>query len=370
MRKLRAEEKDKGLKEYTQTDLVEPGPWEGKKWSKAEFESDSWKWDVPTQKQPLHVLIPARGKRIRSSLMVTHETGKSLPAKSIYWLDENSSMVCPELLFLQMAGVFSLPMLVLLGYELCGCFTRMAEDPLEGPVVDNIPSATSVESISSYLADFPHTHGATQAKRALRYVSDNALSPTEAVLATVYSLPQEESGYGMGPINLNTRVVVQTEDDESSGAKTERARYPDLMFPFAPVGINYDGEGHLDLEGLVKAVLDVFNSDDKKQQDNGKAVMKKLEEVRAKAVDDNMRDRQLISKGKVVLRATKEDLNECGALDAFTRQLLDVAQTLFGTDVSAYRRLLDDTSLARDRWSLLSTMLPTGVMNGSSHGLL
>ena len=367
MRKLRSQQEE-SLEEYATTEFEAPELWEGKKWGKGVFKSESWKWGIPTPKQPLHVLVPVRGRRIRSSLVVTHEASKELSAESILWLDEHSSMVCPELLFLQMATVFTLPKLVLLGYELCGNFTRMAEDPREGPVVDNVPAATNVENISRYLEEFPHTHGVARAKQALSYVSDDALSATEAVLATIYSLPSNESGYGMGPITLNTCVRIARRDNESTKASGAKKRYPDLMFPFAPVGINYDGGGHLDLDGLVKVVLDAFNSNDKSQENSGKTIQQKLEEVRAKAVDDNVRDRQLISKGKVVLRATKEDVNESGALDALTQQVLDTARTLFGTDVAPYQSLLDDTTLAKEREELLFSLLPTGKMDGSSRG--
>lgn len=106
-----------------------------------------------------------------------------------------------------------------------------------------IPSATSVENLNSFLSQFTQARGLAKAKEALPYVRDHALSVPETIMSTMYSLPVAESGYQMGPVTLNERIQQDGSDDQKLG----KTRYPDLLFPFAPIGINYDGVDHLDL---------------------------------------------------------------------------------------------------------------------------
>lgn len=356
------------IREMDPATFAAPTPWKGKRWTMREFQSENWRWGGPTKQEPFHVLAPPNSVRIRYSGIYMHYAGSTLPPRSIMWLDAYASAVCPELLFLQMATVLSFPMLVLLGYELCGYFTRMAEDPREGPVTDHVPPATNVESISRYLSSYPHGRGHNKAKRALELVSDGALSAPEAVLATIYSLPTQEQGYGMGPVTLNTKVDVSSNGVAAERINVAKSRYPDIMFPFAPVGINYDGADHLDLAELAKIAKNANQSSEDARSKAYEALDSKLVEIRKKVVDDIMRDRQLLAKGKVVLRATKEDVRDANSLDYFTLQLLDVAHCLFNADVSSYRAALEDTMLSRERQELLEAIMPSGKMDGSSHG--
>lgn len=354
------------LKEMTPIGLAEPAPWVGKRWSMREFRSPEWKWAVPSEKRPLDVLVSKKSSQVRMRHVNQHSVWQKLPPHSILWLDEHSSMVAPEFAFLQAATYLSLPMLVLLGYELCGNFSRLVDDPLEGKVVTQIPAATSVEEIKTFLESFTHIQGLTLAKEAIAYVSDHALSAPEAVLATMYSLPVQEDGYGMGPVTLNEHIRVEKSSDEHTG----HSRYPDLLFPFAPMGINYDGEDHLDLKGIVRATQQVERADG---DERGNAVLElenKLAAVRGKVVDDNTRNRQLMSRGYLVLPATKENLYGFGNLDEFTRQLLQCANHFCGINISKYEKALNDTDKTRDRYSLLASMLPSGAPWGSSHGTM
>lgn len=333
--------------------LTHQTPWVGKRWSTREFVADVWKWQRPSSKNALHVMVASRDDRIWMQNIKSHVCTRSLPANSIVWLDDYASVVTPPLLFLQMASVMSFPMLVLLGHELCGGFTRDAVDPLEGPLVDDIPAATSVEEISDFLRSIGRYKGIEIARRALDYVSDHAVSAPEAVMSTVYALPKDERGYGMGPVTLNKRARLGPGLDAKS-------RYPDLMFGFAPVGINYDGSEHLDLDALVASAKAVVCATEENAADAKKGLQDTLEAVRAKVVDDNTRNRQLAACGKLVFPATKENLYGEGHLDAFTRDLLRCAHEVFGVDVSEYENALDDSELCKERYELLESMLPLG----------
>lgn len=346
--------------------LTKPSPWDGRRWNAKQFCPPQWQWGSPSANRPLDVLVPTRSNQIRMAHVRQHSIWQKLPPHSILWLDENSRVTSPELTFLQAATYLSLPMLVLLGYELCGHFSRTADEPLEGNVEINIPAATSTEEIAAYLNSFTRMSGLALAKEALSYVSNHALSAPEAVLATIYSLPVQEAGYGMGPVALNERIVVDGTDYE----RTAQSRYPDILFSFAPVGINYDGEDHLDLEGLVRTTRNAERADGNEKPGAEAVLREKLNAVRNKVVDDNTRNRQLMAEGWLVLPATKENLFGWGNLDTYTQELLACARHFCSVDTSEYERALDDTDNTRDRNQLLASMLPAGRPWGASHGRL
>lgn len=360
LRMLRAE--GVNIREMEPTAIANPSTWVGKRWTLREFKPPQWQWPQPTRNEHLHVLVPKGARYIRMSTVETHTLWIGDPSLLALWVDPHTSIACPELLFLQMAEALPLPLLVMLGYELCGNFSRDPVNPINGEARINIPTATSVELIAERLAAFAGARGIVKARKALDYVCDNALSPMEALLGTVYSLPPQESGYGMGPIALNERVTV----GELNGPDRTQSRYPDLSFSFAPVGLNYDGEDHLDLAGLVRAAHKATKAEGEEEAEARTALQEKLQAVRAKAVDDNVRNRQLAAAGRIVFPVTKEDVYGWGKLDELTWQILQCAQSVFGTEVEGFRRVLEDTDRKRDRYVLLTSFLPSGTPRGAA----
>lgn len=362
-RSLRSKGMD--LQEFDTTKLFAPVPWKGKRWAMREFSTDQWSWRQPSRKQHLDVLVREKSERIRMATVASHVCSCELSADSIIWLDEHASMVCPELMFCQMATMFSLPALVMLGYELCGQFSRQPFDPLRGDVQTNIPPATSVERIQRFLEPARRLRGASHARKALQYVSDCALSAPEAVLGTMYSLPSDESGYGMGPVMLNKKVEILTAEGDC-----EQVRFPDLLFPFAPIGINYEGGNHLDLEGIVQRAQVAAVAEGARQIDAGNELAQKLADVRGKYADDLMRNIQFASQGVLVFPAAKENLYTIDDLDRYTRYLLMCAKNLMGADVDAYVKNIADTSKKQDRGDVLHQISPFGSPYGTLHGKL
>lgn len=333
--------------------LLPPSPWKGRNWNAHNFGPECWRWPRPAVGAPLHVLIPGRSGRLRAKHIVTHTVWCELPPGSILWVDENTRMVSPELLFVQMAEEMPLPALVMLGYELCGHFSRFASNPLGATEDLETPATTSVDRLAGYLSTLSGMHGISKAQEALQYVNDHAISVPEAVLATMYSLPVREAGYGMGPVTLNERVDV-------SGSGTKSNRYPDLSFSFAPLGLNYDGEGHLDLRSVAEAAERHALADAGSKAAAHNELESTIAGVRAKVVDDNERNRQLASRGRIVFPVTKENLYGWGNLDNLTRQVLECASTVFGVDTREYQLTLDNTDQARDRYALLASLLSFG----------
>lgn len=364
IRTLRSEGVD--MCEMDATTLAAPSAWVGRRLGAGNFEPNVWRWQRPTTDSPLHILALSNRTRSRGKLIVAHAAYRDMPPGSILLVDEHVRMACPNLVFLQMAEQLSLPAMVMLGLELCGHFSRSASDPLSGAVIDEVPAATDVESLRKYLASFKSVKGLAKAREALEYVCDHAVSAPEAVLATMYGLPREEGGYGLGPVVLNERVQVRGEEDRVRG----KARYPDLMFDFAPVGLNYDGFKHFDVSALMASAERFACADVKERGEAREALRRDLLAVRAKVLDDNLRDRQLAARGKIVFSVTKEDLSDGSHLDELTRQVLDCAHQVFDVDVDEHLCMLEDTAFARDRWDLLGDLLPRGRFGASSYGKL
>lgn len=353
MRMLRSERAD--LRGFDHVAVGRSSTSVGARWTMREFNSEIWRWPRPDPKNPLHVLVTSSTDRVRMSGVVTHLYQKELCAQSVLWLDEQASMVSPELLFVQLASCCPLPQLVMVGYELCGCFSRCASNPINGPVTLEVPPATSVEELHQYVSAASRVRGLGRARTALAYVQNNAVSAPEAVLATMYSLPTSEFGYGMGPIEMNKGIQV----GDAQHGQIGRKRYPDILFSFAPVGINYDGEDHLDLKSIAVAATEAARASD----ESGLGPELKLENtiaaVRAKVVDDMRRNRELIAQGACVLPLTKEDLYSFGGLDDFTWQLLACAKNFYGANTRRFERTLVDSALARERYALLMELLPS-----------
>lgn len=350
IRTLRCEGED--LRAMTHVGLARPSTWVGKRWSMREFTLGEWRWGKPSPTRPLHILVGNKRHRVRMKDVRCHLSLVDLPAHAIIWLDEHTCISGPELLFVQMAESMSVPELVLLGNELCGNFSQPAESTIAGNVTDGICPATSQHELRQFISSFGYVPGIVDARKAVEYIADHALSMPESILALMYSLPAEEAGYGMGPVELNQRVYVEGGPNEA----VSRSRYPDLMFAFAPVGINYDGEGHLDLSGLVRAArLATLTSGEDGQRTAGE-LRAKTEEVRAKVVDDLRRNRQLAASGRIVMPATREDLYDIDALDTLTSEVLSCAHKVFGSDTHMYEQTLQDTERKRERSALLASL--------------
>ena len=106
---------------------------------------------------------------------------------------------------------------------------------------------------------------------ALENVRDNAWSAMEALVALVLVRPLEDDGFGIRNIELNARELIGR---ELRPWVTNKARVPDISLGDLPVGLNYDGYGHLDLSSIDVERL---------EKDELKAA---LARVREKYVDD------------------------------------------------------------------------------------
>jgi len=337
-------------------DLIPPDPSPGKRFTKKLFDMPHLGLALTTGKHPdLDVAVP--GKELRLRMNGAHNTiygsTRSLPPHSFIEVDDGIAISCPELIFLEMVDVMPLMRLVMLGHELCGTFSRDPHDPRNGEATLSCPPLTSCERIEAFIRETKWNAHAEQALRALSLVSDNAWSPTESIVAAVASLPYEEWGYGFGRCILNKRIDTSTGLALATGKDSRR---PDILFEGTPVGLNYDGAIHLDLDAVAKAAMELERNPG--EAANQQAFDAIVHEVRSKAVDDIRRNRELASAGYIVFPVTKEDLYEEGALDTVMLQVTKTIENLTGKDLSREKRLLEIRFCRGKRQELIWSVLP------------
>lgn len=308
--------------------LACPEPLDGKRWTASKL---TMPWvnggEAPTSDRPIHVAVPTPESRIQSKC--ASNTVYSPEAPVIPLIDGVDS-VSPELLFVEMAAVMELPVLVMLGLELCGTFSRDAVSPRDGEVTYGLEPITTAERIRDFAANPQITRlpGKKRARRAARFLMDNAWSPREALIASIIALPIEELGFELGHVTLNKRLGVGAE-----GILTDAAtRVPDILFPGTHVGLNYDGDPHYGADGA--------------------------EDARAHSVRDKLRDRDLFLEGYSVLPVVHEDLSTRGAFDALIYRVIDLLENETGESYELQRSKLVRVRMAGKRQRLIWSMLP------------
>lgn len=320
-----------------------PDPAPRKRWTTGALPLDALLLSAPpTKERPLDVAVPKPAQRLGASFARNTVYGAGLRAGSFIDVGNGVAIPSPELLFVDMVGRLRFPVLVLLGYELCGTFGRDPADPMMGTIAFGIEAATSVGKIREFLGACTYLPGKEDAYRALAYVADNAWSPMEAVLATMLTLPLTVGGYGLGEVRLNVR---HENPPELVVRGCPESRVPDIELAAAPVGFNYDGRGHYDLQAVAAAA-------------DGHARAAAIKAARGKYVDDLRRNRELMAMGKMILPVCSEDLFEEKALDALVVETLRCVEAM-GVEVPGFAvGYLASAGAAKRRQELLWSMLP------------
>ncbi|MBM6676003.1 hypothetical protein H6A07_04505 [Olsenella uli] len=295
----------------------------------------------PSAERRIDVAVPTRDARIQAGFVANALHSRGYPAGSFVDLGDGLVIPCPELLFLELAGVLMQDTLALLAYELCGTFSRDARDPRLGPVTYDVEPVTSVARIATYLDSCPGVRGVAEARRALARAADNAWSAPESVIALMATTPIERFGYGLGRVRLNRR---RANDRGLVALGTRASRVPDIEIAGTSVGLNYDGHDHLDLASIAEATPE--------------DVSEAMAAVRGKYRDDLSRNRELAAQGRIVLPVTSEDLFAPGGLDAVMLEAMMVAGRIDGRRMAELDCMLlesDTLSVVRQLtiWALL-----------------
>lgn len=341
LRSLRRE--GRSLETAPRVPLPAPDPSPRKRWTRG-LVSLSWlpRDQPPSEHNPLYVAAPSAGTRLRAPWACCTTYASGLPDASFLKVEEGICLPCPELLFVELATIMSTPVHALVGYELCGTFSRDPVDPRLGPVTLGVPSVTSVERIRRFLGACGSIKGADAAAQTLDCVADDAWSPMEAICAALFALPPHELGYDLGHVALNQRHE-NAADLVALGC--HKSRVPDIELVDTRLGFNYDGRGHLDLASIVDA------SDAEDAQIAGMV-------VRDKYVDDLRRNRELAAQGRLVLPVTSEDLFAEGGLDAVALEAAAALEAFDGRRRQSTRNAIASAPLSGLRQRLVWSLLP------------
>lgn len=302
--------------------------------------------DAPSPRRRVCVAVPSQEARPLASFFTSTVYSAGLPAGSFLQLSDNLVIPCPELLYVELARVMHPAVHELLGYELCGTFSREPLDPRTGRVTHGLAPVTDVRRIRDFIDRCHGIAGAPAAKDHLENVRDNAWSTIEAVMALMLVRPVGELGYGVSRVTLNSR-------QDNPGALVRRgcagSRVPDIVLDDLPVGFNYDGHDHLDLSSILKSI------------DDAGELRASLAQVRQKYVDDRKRDRELAAQGRVVMPVVAEDVFADGGLDTVVLEALMASERLGGPEASS---VVDDAvwdpRTERSRQQLIWSLLPWG----------
>ncbi|MBQ9058273.1 MAG: hypothetical protein IJ125_03710 [Atopobiaceae bacterium] len=294
-------------------------------------------------------------KKSRLQVRGTNNTFRlgSYPNKAFIQLENGLAISGPELMFIELARVMDPAIHLLLGMELCGRFSRSADDPRNGTITYDIEPVTNVNRLRAFATEASWIRGTKQALETIERIVENAWSPMEAILAALIVTPVYNLGYGLDPIVLNPRKQLSERMSRSSSVDS---RVPDIMFEKTNIGINYDGDDHFRLHDIATAAVYA----DRHPGDSAaiRQLDDTLRETRRRIVDDKHRDRDLMSMGLTVFPVTREDLEEPGGCDRLMSQVIEVMESTADRDLSLQKQMLLHPSIAKARQDFIWSIMP------------
>lgn len=343
-------------------DMIAPSPHPQRRWSKGQIAcqlSAVGLSGLMAGKRRVNVIVPTRDLRVQSKAVSNTVYSGPLPENSFIDLGNGIAMSCPELLFIELANVMEPAIHLLVGMELCGCFSRSAENPRTGDAVYGIEPVTTVSRIREYAERAKNVRGSSRAIEAIELIEGQAWSPMEALIAALAILPVDKLGLDLGRIRLNPRKEL---GERLSRLSTAASRVPDIMFMGTNVGINYDGEDHFRLDGIARAAVALDR--DPGSTDRARELADAFAEARERIVSDKRRDRDLMSLGLTVFPVAKEDLLEPGGFDRVMGQVVAAIERTENRDLITQRMVLANERLAAARYALMRSLMPGGSSKG------
>ena len=343
LRALRAHRSGGGRVAVSRVALSDPDPSPWRRWTLRAIPTERLALEAPpTKDSPIEVVVPRSDCRLQASFVSCSVYPSRLPRRSFVDLGGGLLVPGPELLFLQLSKVLMREALALLGYELCGSYSRNPRDPRCGEVAYDVEPLTTVDRIEHFLDECGEFAEVVHARRALKLVANNSWSPLESVISLLARLPIDECGYGLGQTSLNVRHGTTP---ELVALNCRESRVPDVEIVGTHVGFNYDGRGHLDLESIAQAAR------------RGSADSA-IRSVREKYRDDISRNRELAAAGKLILPVTAQDLFERGGLDAVMLEAALAMREFDGVSPTSVLMALGDERLTARRQILIWALLP------------
>ena len=209
------------------------------------------------------VIVSKSSNQNKTKLVNYHLISGKLPPYSFLKVAKGLYVVCPELLFCQMASVFSPVRLLLFGLELCGTYAMRHEE--DNSFMPNVPALTTAERIKKYINSLQkcqaHFRGIAKAKNIAQYLSNNSASPQESKLYVQLCAPRKLGGYGIRNIKFNQNIQLSKAASNIIGYSKIR---PDLCNPKTKLVIEYDStyyHENADQNKHDKLRLDAFHND-------------------------------------------------------------------------------------------------------------
>ena len=339
------------LAQTHRSNIIPPDPHPRKSWVNSALKEAIATLPFKLDLAEFSIAVPSSDARIRSKNATCTTYAGGMPEKSFLDIGNGIAISGPELLFAELAESMHPVEHLMLGHELCGSFARNAEDPYNGNIVYNLKPLTSAAKIARFLEEAKSMRGIGAARDTVKLLNDNAWSPTESIIAAFLRLPIDCLGFDLGELSLNPRVDLTA---PLPGAKSKR--YPDIVIAETPVGVNYDGLVHLDLASIVRASAEMGAHPEMSQAQF--EVDRAIRNVRAKALDDIRRNRELAASGLYVLPVLKEDLYTPNGLEMLVRQLVDSLERLTDRDMSVQKSILDSGAFSAARHRMLLSLLP------------
>lgn len=204
---------------------------------------------------PINTLVASAAGRARRRVVHSHQHRGALPDGSLFETSGGILCVTPECLCVQMAPLLTKVELLVLMYELMGTYS-IRTDGATGMCSRRVPLLTK-EALGCYLGQQPRQRGTRQAEWCLAHAVEGSASPMETRLAIRLSLSPAMGGYGMTVKAMNQEMRFS-----GIGGGIPMVRKPDILLAhegrdgiLRSVGIEYDGEGHLDTGRHVSDIL-------------------------------------------------------------------------------------------------------------------
>ena len=205
---------------------------------------------------PLSTLVPSRDVRHRSRFVHSRVWARGLGEGSVCRVAlsidpadprqaESVLVASPELAFVQLASKLDDLDLLLVGFELCGCYSMA----LDGFV--RRPPLTTPSRIFDVARGLRGCKGVARAIRVLRLVHPQSLSPKETHLVLILCLPASHGGFALPRASLNYRVDF---DEEGRALTGSDFALIDIAWPRERVGVEFDG--HRDHSTTGKLIKD------------------------------------------------------------------------------------------------------------------
>lgn len=209
----------------------------------------SFDWLLSKLARPVHVLSMHKEDRRQSRKLRCHVHAGTFPEFSFFDMGNGVLVMAPWLCFALMAKRLSLSECMLLGMELCGCYSthpqhlaRMQalgdEETLKRGYLIR-PPLTTPQKLEASLSTLYANGRNVKSLQAARWLAENSRSPMESRLYLLLCLKGVRGGYGISRPLLNCRIELPAWVARASDRQYFEC---DLYWPSARVAVEYDGQ--------------------------------------------------------------------------------------------------------------------------------